>query len=187
MKQIKQMNFSHKQQGFTLVEIAIVLMIIGVFTAMAIAGITTYNQVQDEAVAKSLNSVVLATQTKLRNDATTTGLNNTAVINSGVLNKSGWTFVAATSTITHQKAATVTFAPATLVSANDAISVAMSGIPYGTCSNLGRDATLHAYKITIGATIAQTTPDTPATGAAIDAACGSSGVKTMTMIYTKNP
>lgn len=173
------------QKGFTLIEMSIVLVIIAVLAVMGTRGVGIYKQTKNESEAQTINRVILALQTKFRNDTTTTGLTNTVVNNTGVLNKSGWTFAAGT--ITHGMKGTVTFAPATIASADDAIGVTMATVPYSSCGDIGRNATQHAEKITIGTTVVQTASTTPATGIAIDAACGTTGTVTMAFVYDKNP
>jgi prepilin-type N-terminal cleavage/methylation domain-containing protein len=183
MKQLK------KQKGFTLVEIAIVLIIFGVIASMGLGGLSLYKQTKNDRSARALNSIVNAMQTKMRNDPDTSSMSNVTVINAGVLDKTGWTgsISGGVGTISHLNGGTATFAPATLVTTNDAFTVTMATVPYDSCGDIARDATIHAERITIGSTAVQTSHMTPATGAAIDTACGSAGVVNMVFTYPKVP
>jgi len=183
MKQLK------KQKGFTLVEIAIVLIIFGVIASMGLGGMSLYNQTKNDQSARSLNSIVTAMQTKMRNDPDTSSMSNVAVINAGVLDKTGWTgtISGGVGTIAHLNKGAATFVPATITTANDGFTVTLATVPYDSCGDIARDVTIHAEKITIGATAVQTSSATKATGTAIDTACGSTGTVSMVFTYTKVP
>lgn len=179
-----------RQKGFTLIEIAIVLIIFGVIAAASMGGMSLYKSTKNDAAAKGVNMIVASLKTKLKNDANTLGMTNATVVNAGVLAKiGGWSssVAGAVVTINHPLKGTATFAPATTTIANDSFSIALSGVAYDACSDLARDMTQSAEKITIGATVVQATNITPATGIAIDNACGSAGVVTITSVYDKNP
>ena len=77
--------------------------------------------------------------------------------------------------ILHSFNGTVTLAPATIAVANDAFKMTMASVPYKNCGDIARTVANNAYTVTIGATIVQAIPSAPATGAAIDTACGTAG------------
>lgn len=184
------MKHAQNQKGFTLIEIAIVLAIIAVLAVMGNSGIGIYKQVKNEKESQALKNVASALQTKFRNDSVTTGLNSLVVNNAGVLAKTGWTSSGgAAPVITHGLKGIVSFAPANVVpgAGDDGISISMASVPFDSCGDIARSASQRAEIITIGTTVVQTTSATPATGISIDAACGNTGVVTMTFVYTKNP
>lgn len=178
-------NLKLKQGGFTLIEMGIVLIIIAVLAGAALGGMSMYKSAKNDGFERGLNNIVGNLQTKMRNDAVTTGMSNATVIATGVLAKTGWTSNVAV--ITHPLRSTAVFTAGTISTAGDAISVALAGIPYDSCSDIARDMTAHAEAITIGATAVQTSSMTPATGAAIDTACGTTGTVAVTGVYPKIP
>lgn len=175
------------QRGFTLIEISIVLIVFGVIAAAAMGGMSLYSTSKNDAESKRINMIIESIKVKMARDATTAGLSNLTVINSGVLAKQGWanSISGGTGLIGHSMHGAVTFAPATISGLNDAISLTMSSLPFLACSDIARDMTAHAEQITIGATVVQSSSGAPASGSLIDTTCGTTGTQNVTAVYMK--
>jgi prepilin-type N-terminal cleavage/methylation domain-containing protein len=179
---MKQINAS---RGFTLVELSIVLVIIGVLALMGTRGVGLYTATKNESEAQNVNRIMLALQTKYRYDQNTSTLTNAVAIATGVFDKSGWQVDTATNVIMHSFNGTVVLAPTTVAIANDAFQLTMNSVPYKNCGDIVRTVAQNAYSATIGTNVVQASPSAPATGAAIDTACGTTSNVNLIFVYTK--
>lgn len=183
----QKMGFK-SQNGFSLMELGIVLAIIGVLAMAAVAGYGMFNTAKNESAAKKINTVMSALQNKWKFDPNTAGVSNVSVNNAGVLDNMQWpiTVAGATTTIMNEYGGAVTFAPGKITTANDAFSLTFANLSGNQCGDIARNVTMNAYKISVGATVVQASPAARATGIAIDNACAPA-VNTLTLLYAKNP
>ena len=176
-----------RQRGFTLIELSIVLIIIGVLAIMGTRGVALYTATKDESEAQNVNRIMMALQVKYRYDPDTSTVTNAVAIATSVFDKSGWAVNVTAGTILHSFNGLVTIVPSTIAVANDAFKLTMASVPYKNCGDIVRIVANSAYSVTVGTTVVQTIPSAPATGAAIDAACGTTGTVSLIFVYTKMP
>ncbi len=177
------------QRGFTLIEMAIVLMVIGVLAMASVYGFGVYRTTKNEAEARKINGIMSALQNKWKFDPTTSTITNSTVNSAGILTGVQWpiTVSGTTVTILNPYSGAVTFAPGTITTAGDAFSLTYANVPSGACSDIARNVESNAYNITIGATVVQSTPSVQALGTAIDAACTAAAAQSMILVYSKYP
>jgi prepilin-type N-terminal cleavage/methylation domain-containing protein len=188
-KSFKQYAMATRQKGFTLIEMAIVLMIIGVLAMASIYGFGVYRTTKNESTARNINTVATAIQGKWKFDAATSGVSATAVTNAGIATAAQLASLSVT-TITGTSTATA--------GTYDAFTIAVTPVNAATCADVLRNTANNIVGMSTGASpaagaavagsfgVAATSPSTVA-GTAIDAACNTAGVTQVNLSYAKNP
>lgn len=120
-----------KQRGFTLIELGIVVVIGSILLAVALSIATTVladNRANDEL--KEVPLIVTRIQKLYNNRANFTGLTTALAIsqNSFPANR-----VTSTTTVTNRWGGTITVAPATMVTASDAVTATYTNVPKSEC------------------------------------------------------
>ncbi|SOZ17224.1 type 4 pilus major pilin [Cupriavidus taiwanensis] len=178
-RKINARSIRKQQGGFTLVE----LLIAAVLLALGIAGI--YKGVSDymsndraNREMKELPSIITAIQQKYAQRQNYAGATTAGLINLGVFPQS-WVVGA---TVQNRWGGTVTVGTATLVSANDALTLSFTQVPQAECADVIPGVEQNVRVVTVGGTsVKANNAQTDMT--ALGTACAAGGVSN-TVVYT---
>lgn len=172
-------NFRQRQGGFTLVE----LLIAAVLLALAIAGV--YKGVADymsndraNREMKELPAIITAIQQKYAQRQSYAGATTAGLINLGVFPQS-WVIG---NTLQNRWGGTVTVGTATLVAANDALTLTVTQVPQAECTDVIPGLEQSVRVVTVGGT--EVKPNNAQTDmTALGTACAAGGAAN-TIVYT---
>lgn len=186
---MKMQKMNLKQKGFTLIEMAMVLAIIGVLIAGAVKGRDMYYQSKATEEIGDLQFIIFKLQAKYRGVATTAGVTTTTAITGNVFPE---TMTTTATTVSNQFGGAVTVAPTTISTANDGFTLSDGGLNKTACQNLVGGLTAAVNKLTITNSAAVVTVAYSAFGtlvaynpAVADAGCSDNG-NSVQLVFTKS-
>ena len=134
------------QKGFTIIEMIIVLVIVGVLVGSALKGYAVYKDSQATMEVGDLQYVIAKLQAKYRNTASTAAVTTANAITGNVFPAS--MNVGAT-TVTNRVGGAVTVATGTIVSAGDAFVVSEDGWEASGCQRIAGDISPSVKKVVV--------------------------------------
>jgi len=189
MKLNKNMIKKNLQQGFTIVEMILVLLIVGVLSVASLKGYAVYKESMASSEVGDLTFLISKLQAKYSKAAVTTGVTTANAITGNVFPES--MNVGAT-TVTNRANGAVTVAAGTIATAGDAFVVTEAGWDSAQCQYIASNITPNVKRVTVtpsggAATTIYSTYGTVValTPSVTDAACSSDDSNLITLTFNK--
>lgn len=170
-----------KQKGFTLIELIVVMVVIGIGSAVAIA---LFNNTRETSQVETETKNIQAIQAKTR-DLFAARSDFTGLTSAVLLSANGFpTSMVNGANVTNAWNGAVTVTTATVPAANAAEGqIVYAGVPTSACIALVSKAARSARHINVGATNVKTAAQTNDVLATTTTACGATDPATITMTF----